>query len=253
MASTHPHPTPRAALVLAVLAVLAVAASCSPDRMMAPASPPSFATATPIHQEPGIPAEETPLVPAPPGQCMYFDTVTPGTRWGGSVGTPKGQVVHRENKIRLSLTDYIIPSGTGRVAQYGDAVIDTVRYDVLSGHSLRPEGVGAVFDFRDTPEKRTAVSLHFVDRSPIENMAVDTSSIDIGQILTWRSPQGGHIVKVTPKTDPTSWPPRGIVTIYGKVDSVRVGGAKDGADGGLWLDFVCYHLPQGSLESPNPL
>jgi hypothetical protein len=187
---------------------------------------------------------------------MTFEPVPLGTRWGGSVNTPQDSVVHQENGIQLRMRDYLTPSGTGTLAQYGDGVIDTLTSDILIHHALRLDAVGAAFDFRATPPGRTAVSLRFVDHSPVENMSVDDPDgpVYIGQILNWPTPQHGRTVKAVPKTDPTPWPIRGWVTIYGNVDWVRVGGAKDGSpDGGLWLDMICYHLPQGSLQPPNPL
>lgn len=239
-------------LVLARPALLAVLVhalgACTADRPLAPA-PPSFAGATPVYEEPEP-------IPDTTSTCMRFDRLAVGTRWGAGAGTPKGAIVHSENAIRMSLTDYIAASGA---AQYRHAVIDTARYDVLVKHALRLDTVGVVFDFTAIPFTIGKVTFYFVDRSPMENLELDGGGIDIAQVSDWPTlwMSVGSRVKVFPRP---SWPTRGEVQISGDLDSVRVGGSNDsrpspGDVTGLWLDTVCvYKAPlPGQQENPTPL
>lgn len=234
----------------ALLAALALAVgACSADRAVAPA-PPSLATgATPIHQEP------TPLPPMPDStsRCMKFDSL-PLTRWGAVPGTAKGVVVHAENNIRMKLTDYVPASGS---LQYRHAlVVNETRYpDVLFGNSLRLDTIGVVFDFTSVPFVIGSVTFTFVDRSPLENLAVDGSPVHLGQVKDWptqATPVVGHTVAVA--LAPNS-PVRGTVGIAGDLDSIRVGGSNDivpGDQTGLWLDNVCVNKAGLSSQHQNP-
>ncbi len=229
----------------ALLAALALAlGACTEDRPLAPA-PPSFAGATPVFEEP------TPI-PDTTSTCMRFDGLAVGTRWGASAGTPKGPFVHSDNNIRMSLRDYIATTGA---AQYGHAVIDTARYDVLVKHALRLDSIGVVFDFTAIPFTIGKVTFYFVDRSPMENLELDGGGIDMAQVSDWPSlwMSVGSRVKIFPRP---YWPARGQVQISGDLDTVRVGGSNDpGGDvTGLWLDTVCvFKAPLlGQQEEPTP-
>jgi hypothetical protein len=240
----------------ALLAALALAVgACSADRAVAPA-PPSLATgAVPIHQEP------TPLPPESDStwKCMRFDALAVGTRWGADKGTVKGTVVHSEDYIRMKLTDYLTPSGTGTAAQYRHAVIDTARYDSLYRHALRLDTVGVVFDFTQVPFYIDSVTFYYVDRSPLENMQVVgnsiSSAIHLDQISNW--PLLDTRVAVSLHALPM--PVRGRVRILGDVDSVRIGGSNDPPSSlpgvtGLWLDRICWYKgSKAHQETPYPL
>lgn len=231
-----------AALVLAL-------AACSADRPLAP-EPPSLATgSTPVHQEP--------IPPDSPGQCMSFDSLPVGTRWGASVGTPRNTLAHTEKSINMWVTDFYPASGT---TWYHDATIHSAPYtDVLINRALLLDRIGVVFDFSAFLFTIDRVTFRFVDRSTVENLAVDGSAVYIGQITAWPTPIVrsivGHDVVLDLSAD---LPTRGEVTIYGDLESVRVGGAGDGstpAATGLWLDKVCvYKAPTPrEQEGPTPL
>ncbi len=241
----------------ALLAALALGlGACTADQMLAPA-PPSLAGATPIHQEP------TSLLPEPDStsRCMKFETRAVGTRWGIVPGTVKGSVVHTENYISMKVDDYYYYNGSSFVGQYQHAVVvNEPRYtDVLTGHSLRLDTIGVVFDFTAVPFVIGSVTFHFVDRSPIENLAVDGGTIFVQQVLDWPTwaMVAPHTVVV--ERAPNS-PIRGKVGISGDLDSVRVGGSNDppafpGDTTGLWLDMVCANKAglKSQQQNPNPL
>lgn len=240
----------------ALLAALALAlAACSADRPLAPAPPSLAAGTTPVYQEP------TSLLPEPDStsRCMKFDAVAAGTRWGASVGTAKGVVVHAENDISMKLTDYLPRTG---VAQYRDAVVvNETRYpDVLTGNSLRLDTVGVVFDFTSVAFVIGSVTFTFVDRSPVENLAVDGSAVHIGQVKDWPV-QAPPVVGRTVVVELASGSPiRGRVGIGGDLDSIRVGGSNDVRPfptdtTGLWLDKICVNKAglKTQHQNPNPL
>ncbi|MET0396086.1 MAG: hypothetical protein ABW277_04615 [Longimicrobiaceae bacterium] len=244
MTSALARPALLAALTLA-------AAACSADQALAPA-PPSLATGTtPVYQEP--------IPPDSPGQCMSFDSLPVGTRWGASVGTPKGSIVHKENNIDMWVTDFLPASGT---AWYQDAVIRSAPYpDVLINRALLLDKIGVVFDFSAFQFAIDRVTFRFVDRSTVENLAVDGSPVYIGQVAAWPTPIVRSMILHDVVLDLRAGiPTRGEVTIYGDLNSVRVGGAGEepitSTDmPGLWLDKVCVYkamIPH-EQQPPHPL
>jgi hypothetical protein len=237
----------------ALLALALATGSCTADQTLAPA-PPSLAGATPIHLEPA----PLPPIPDSTSRCMKFDALAVGTRWGAVPGTVKGVVVHAENNIRMKLTDYVPASGP---LQYRHAVVvNEPRYpDVLFGNSLRLDTIGVVFDFTSIPWVIGSVTFTFVDRSPLENLAVDGSAVHLGQVKDWPAqapPVVGRAVAVA--LAPNN-PIRGTVGIAGDLDSIRVGGSNappaipvPGDTTGLWLDMVCVNKAGLSSQHQNP-
>ena len=163
--------------------------------------------------------------PAPPTPvCVDFD---PPQFLAGMQYRPGGPVVNANN-IRMTVQPLRLPNGTS-VAEV--ARVEQPRVFFGTGQALRTENIAVEFDFSALRSAPSQVSLAYLDLGGVENVAVNGSTVYVGQLATTPNPLGGAAVRVTSSavTGGTS----GRISFRGPVKTLRIGGQE------FWIDQVC--------------
>lgn len=159
--------------------------------------------------------------------CVTFEPpLTVGTEYGAPAGQSSGDTIFTANSITVSVYDFV-SSGGGNTL--GVARIDAAPSG--SGQSIRTNNINLEFDFGGIGFVPTKVQFEFLDLNIDENLSVNGSPIFAGDIAAAPKSLGGATVAVS--STPLGVNKKGIVTLTGAIQTLRVGGQE------FWIDNVC--------------
>lgn len=164
-------------------------------------------------------------MPTSASQCVKFDSLAAGAVWGSSTGHLSGDVVHVESGIRVSVHFFQYPGGGGT---FNDAIVDTA-WQTSSPNSINTNNINLGFDFAGLPSLPSQVAIKFRDLGGFENVAVNGSPIQVGELANGALPG----VSWTVADFPTAGGRVGKLTVQGSIHSLLVGGQE------LWVDTLC--------------
>jgi hypothetical protein len=181
-------------------------------------------TVTTLHTE-RVPARRTGACEV----CVDFEPpLTLGTQYGAPAGHSPGDLAFTSKGIPVSVHDFNF-SGGGTT--FNVAHVDLAPVAFGSGQSMRTNNINLEFAFGGIGFVPSVVSFEFLDLGGIENLSVNGSPLFVGNLPSAPSPLGGVNVSVT--TTPVLGGIRGVVTLSGPVQTLRVGGQE------FWIDNVC--------------
>lgn len=159
--------------------------------------------------------------------CVRFEApLAVGTQYGTPAGQHSGDVIFTTNGIPVSVHDFNFAGGGGT---FNLALIDVAPFG--SGQSLRTNNINLEFDFGNIGFVPSIVKFEFLDLGGIENIAVNGSPIFAGDFSALPASLGGATISVT--TTPVAGGKKGIVTLVGAIQKLRIGGQE------FWIDNVC--------------
>ena len=161
--------------------------------------------------------------------CVDFESpLTLGTQYGTPAGHNSGDVVFTTNGIPVSVHDFNFAGGGGT---FNVARIDVAPVPFGTGQSMRTNNINLEFDFSNIGFVPGDVRFEFLDLGGSENISVNGSPIFVGELPSAPNPIGG--VNVSVSASPVTGGKKGIVTLTGAVQKIRVGGQE------FWIDNVC--------------
>ena len=146
------------------------------------------------------------------GTIMTFDTLPLGTLFGAAAGDQRGDIVHQEDGIEMSV-EQIFVDGAARFlrAEVGG------RYgSFFSSHPLDLNNISVVLDFRHIGFAVNQVSLEFVELGPLSNFSVnDAALFELASLQLMPTDIAPGVTAVVAN---------GVITVSGPVDKILVGG-----------------------------
>jgi hypothetical protein len=161
--------------------------------------------------------------------CVDFEPpLTAGTQYGAPAGNHSGDVIFTSNGIPVSIHDFIFQSGGGT---FNAADIEVAPVPFGMGQSMRTSSLNLEFDFSYIGFVPNEVNFEFLHTGGFENISVNGSPIFAGELASAPNPIGG--VNISISTTPATRGKKGIVTLTGTIQKLKVGGQE------LWIDNVC--------------
>jgi hypothetical protein len=178
-----------------------------------------------LHME-RVPARPTRAGPA--HVCVDFEPpIAVGTQYGAPAGQTSGTVVITTNAIAVSVVDFEV----GGAIVFNSASIDAAPPALGTGQVLRVNNISLDVDLSALPFTAREVRVDYLDLGGIENLAVNGSTVFVGDLASAPPTLGGAAVSVT--ASPVTGGTRGTVVLTGNVTSLRIGGQE------LWIDNIC--------------
>ena len=186
-----------------------------------------------------------------PGPCQIlvnFESQALGTIWGSSVPHPIGHHMFSEDSVDVYTNDFIPAAAP---PTYGDLTIDPVFGAPVNfgfgSNVLRFNNCGADFDIALAAALHgitvTEVEFHWLDLAGIagdENLQVNGAVLFTGEIDAFPAAIAPGVTYSTTSL-PVPGGKKGVATLVGKVDKLRLGGSE------FWVDEICV---RGTLISP---
>lgn len=154
--------------------------------------------------------------------CVDFESLIPGTQYGDGINAI-GEQIFTEADIPVFVEYFEWQSG----GTFGMAEVDLAS-GFGTGNVMWQSNINLRFDFTQLPFTATKVTFMYADYGGFENFSVNGEPIFVGELDALPSFPGVSISHM-----PTS--SGGMVTIYGQVDELIVGGQE------FQLDDVCAY------------
>ncbi|HEX4962490.1 MAG TPA: hypothetical protein VF173_16770 [Thermoanaerobaculia bacterium] len=165
--------------------------------------------------------------------CITFEP--PPFVLGTTYGAPVGQVSGDLAFVTSGISGFVYKfSQVGGGTAFSRAFIDTAPVSFSPGQSLRFNNIDLQFDFSGVGFSVKKVTLSYLDLGGYENLAINGSSVYVGELTAAPAILGGVNVAVTSTpVPPPTLGKMGTVTLKGAVRTLRIGGQE------FWIDSVC--------------
>jgi hypothetical protein len=161
--------------------------------------------------------------------CVDFEPpLQAWAQYGEPVGNASGDVIFTTNGIMVSVHDFNL-SGGG--STFNLARIELASALFGNGQTMRLNNINMEFDFSSLGFIPSEVTFEFLDLGGFENLSVNGSTIFAGELSSVPSPLSG--VNVSISATPVSGGQKGVVTLSGAIQKLRIGGQE------FWIDNVC--------------
>jgi hypothetical protein len=168
--------------------------------------------------------------------CVEFEDLALGTMYGDGINTP-GEVIFTEGAVPVSVEEFFYMGGG---STFGFAEVSNGS-GIGTGQAMQLSNINLLFDFTGYWTLPDLVTFQYADYGGEENLAVNGSSVFIGDMIDAAIP--GYSIGVSQLGD------IGDVSIGGPVESLLVGGQE------FFVDNVCAHFYVGidnpGLEAPE--
>jgi hypothetical protein len=165
--------------------------------------------------------------------CVSFEppAFVLGTTYGAPVGQVSGDLAFVSNGISGFVYKF---NQVGGGTTFNRAFINVAPVSFSPGQSLRTNNINLQFDFSGVGFRVKKVTLSYLDLGGYENLAVNGSSVYVGELTSAPATLGGVSVGVTSTpVPPPTLGKMGTVTLKGPVATLRIGGQE------FWIDSVC--------------
>lgn len=155
--------------------------------------------------------------------CVDFESLTVGDEYGDGINTI-GEVIFTENDIPVSVEYFEWnPGGT-----FGTATVQNASGSFGTGKVMWTNNINLMFDFTSVGYTVTKVNFEYADYGGFENFSVNGHPIYVGELSSIPSFPDVSISHTTTSTG-------GIITIYGEIQTLIVGGQE------FQIDNVCAY------------
>ncbi len=144
-----------------------------------------------------------------------FDSLSPGTRFGGVTGQRPTAVVHTNDGIPVSVQTFVLGSYTGFLYAEVEGL-----YGHVSLNPLELNNISVLFDFAYLDEDVSLVTLEYWEFGGASNFAVNGHTIHELYSLTTLPTDVAPGVTAAVSASPAG----GLITLAGDIDSFRIGG-----------------------------
>jgi hypothetical protein len=165
------------------------------------------------------------------GPCLYavdYETLPMGNTYGTPAGHSPGDWAFNEGGIDV----YVVDFDAGGIILFNEMIVVPGFGPLGPIKVMNVNNIGQLFDLAPLGITTTEVSFEYIDFGGTENLAINGSVLQIGDLHTFSGMTlGGVYVSVV------TWPygagVYGRVTLTGNVQTLRVGGQE------FWMDDVC--------------